>query len=72
MLESRCLTRYSIRWAFPIYLVYVRLNGIRTGSFGANLNEITMVGNGGVIKAQPTLPSTDGSSFYDTWVSSGP
>jgi hypothetical protein len=48
-------------------------NGV-LGSFGANLKTITMVSeqDGTTIKAQPSALSQDGTSFFDTWHSSGP
>lgn len=42
------------------------------GSFGASVQEITMVTNTGVVKAQPSSLSSDGTSFSVTWKSSGP
>jgi hypothetical protein len=42
------------------------------GSFGANVQEITMVTSSGAVKAQPSGLTTDGTSFTDTWVSAGP
>jgi hypothetical protein len=42
------------------------------GSFGTNVQEITMVTNSGAQKALPSGLATDGTSFTDAWVSSGP
>jgi len=42
------------------------------GGFGASIQQITMVSNSGRIKAQPSSLSSDGASFSDSWVSSGP
>jgi hypothetical protein len=42
------------------------------GSFGANIQEITMVTSTGAVKAQPSNLATDGTSFSDTWMSAGP
>jgi hypothetical protein len=39
------------------------------GSFGANVQQITMVTNTGAVKAQPSSLTADGTSFSDTWVS---
>lgn len=41
------------------------------GSFGSNVQTITMVSQSGAIKAQPSALGLD-SSFSDTWVSAGP
>jgi len=44
-----------------------------TGSSGADVQEITMVGeNGTTLKASPSALSTDGTSFAVTWLSAGP
>lgn len=43
------------------------------GSFGGSVVEISMVNESGTaIKAAPSALSSDGSSFFDTWYSSGP
>lgn len=43
------------------------------GSFGANVQQITMVtSRGSITKAAPTALSTDGTSFNVTWASAGP
>ncbi len=42
------------------------------GTFGANVQKITMVTSGGATKASPSNPSTDSTSFSVSWVSSGP
>jgi peptidase A4-like protein len=42
------------------------------GKFGANVDEITMETNSGIRESQPSNLSKDGSSFMDTWLSSGP
>ena len=43
------------------------------GSFGSNVQVITMVSNSGAVKAQPSsLSGTNGDSFSVTWKSSGP
>ena len=44
------------------------------GSFGSNVYQITMVSvsDPSVSKAVPSSLSSDGSSFSDVWVSSGP
>ena len=44
------------------------------GSFGSNVQDITMVGQRAPhpIKAQPSSLSTDGTSFWVTWLSTGP
>jgi len=42
------------------------------GSFGSNVQTITMVSQSGAIKAQPSALGPDASSFSDTWVSAGP
>ncbi len=42
------------------------------GAFGTSVHEITMVTNGGAIKASPSALSSDGTSFTVSWVSSGP
>jgi hypothetical protein len=42
------------------------------GSFGASVQQITMVTNSGVVKAQPSSLSSDGTSFSVTWKSAGP
>jgi len=42
------------------------------GSFGASVQQITMVTNSGVVKAQPSPLSSDGTSFSVTWKSAGP
>jgi hypothetical protein len=39
------------------------------GSFGANVQQITMVNSSGQVKAQPSALTADGSSFTDDWVS---
>jgi peptidase A4-like protein len=55
---------------------YATINGVTgsIGSFGSNVQVITMVSNSGsgAIKAQPSSLSSDGTSFSVTWVSSGP
>ena len=42
------------------------------GTFGSNVQKITMVTSGGATKASPSNPSSDSTSFSVTWVSSGP
>lgn len=42
------------------------------GSFGSNVQSITMVTSSGAVKAQPSALSTDGTSFSVTWKSAGP
>src|SRR5439155_4864413 len=42
------------------------------GTFGSNVQKITMVTSGGATKASPSNPSSDNTSFSVTWVSSGP
>jgi len=42
------------------------------GSFGASVQQITMVSNSGAVKAQPSALSGSGDSFSVTWKSSGP
>jgi hypothetical protein len=42
------------------------------GSFGGSVSEITMVGDTGAIKAEPSKLSGKGSSFSDGWISPGP
>ncbi len=42
------------------------------GSFGANVQSITMVTSSNAVKAQPSALSTDGTSFSVTWKSAGP
>jgi hypothetical protein len=42
------------------------------GTFGSNVQQITMVTSGGATKASPSNPSSDNTSFSVTWVSSGP
>ncbi len=42
------------------------------GTFGTNVQKITMVTSGGATKASPSNPSTDSTSFSVSWVSSGP
>ena len=42
------------------------------GGFGSAVQQVTMVSNAGTVKAQPSSLSSDGSSFSDTWLSSGP
>jgi hypothetical protein len=53
---------------------YATINGVpgTIGSFGSNVHQITMVTNGGVVKASPSSLSTDGTSFTVTWKSAGP
>jgi hypothetical protein len=48
------------------------MGGPPAGGFGASIRQITMVSNSGGIKAQPSSLPSDGTSFSDTWVSSGP
>ena len=42
------------------------------GTFGSNVQKITMVTSSGATKASPSNPSSDSTSFSVTWVSSGP
>ncbi len=42
------------------------------GSFGSNVQKITMVTSSGAVKASPSALSSDGTSFSVQWVSSGP
>ena len=42
------------------------------GSFGAAVQQITMVSNSGAVKAQPSALSGSGDGFSVTWKSSGP
>ncbi len=42
------------------------------GSFGSNVQSISMVTSSGVLKAQSSALSTDGTSFSVTWKSAGP
>src|SRR3989454_8549240 len=42
------------------------------GSFGAAVQQITMVSTSGAVKAQPSALSGSGDSFSVTWKSSGP
>jgi hypothetical protein len=42
------------------------------GSFGASVQQITMVTSSGAVKAQPSALSSSGDSFSVTWKSSGP
>ncbi len=53
---------------------FATVNGVTgaIGSFGSNVQSITMVTNSGVVKAQPSSLSSDGTSFSVTWKSSGP
>ncbi len=41
------------------------------GSFGSNVQEITMVTSSGAVKASPSALSSDGTSFSVQWLSSG-
>ncbi len=52
---------------------YATISGT-TGAFNsfANVHKITMVTSSGATKASPSNPSSDGTSFSVTWVSSGP
>ncbi len=47
-------------------------NSASIGSFGSNVQKITMVTSSGAVKASPSTLSSDGSSFSVQWVSSGP
>jgi len=55
---------------------FVTVNGTAgsIGSFGADVQEITMVGEHApyATKAAPSALTTDGTSFTDTWYSAGP
>ncbi len=53
---------------------YATVGGISDpiGSFGQNVQQITMVTSSGALKAQPSSLSTDGTSFNMTWYSAGP
>ncbi len=53
---------------------YATINGVTGsfGSFGSNVQQITMVAYDGSVKAQPSALSTDGTSFSVTWKSKGP
>jgi len=42
------------------------------GAFGNSVSQITMVTSSGVVKALPSALSADGTSFSDSWLSSGP
>lgn len=42
------------------------------GSFGGNVDEITMESSNGTHESQPSGLSDKGSSFRDSWLSSGP
>src|SRR6266576_2885438 len=52
---------------------YATINGATggIGSFGsANIHRITMVNNSGATLAEPSVLSTDGTSFTETWFAS--
>jgi hypothetical protein len=53
---------------------YATVHGVTgaLGSFGSNVQSITMVTSGGVTKAQPSPVSADGTSFTVQWFSPGP
>jgi len=53
---------------------YATVNGVTgpIGSFGASVQPITMTTHLGVVKAQPSALSVDGTSFSVQWKSAGP
>ncbi len=53
---------------------YATIGGVTgaIGSFGSNVQQITMVTASGTVKASPSSLSTDGTSFTVTWSSAGP
>lgn len=53
---------------------YATIGGVTAaiGSFGSNVQSITMVTSAGAVKASPSALSPDGTSFSVSWRSSGP
>ncbi len=53
---------------------FATINGVPSaiGSFGSNVQQITMATNSGAVKASPSNLSSDGTSFTVTWKSAGP
>lgn len=53
---------------------YATMGGVSKplGSFGSSIQQITMVTGSGVLKAAPSVISSDGTSFFVQWYSSGP
>lgn len=67
---------FGYDYTFQPQTCYATVNGITggIGSFGSSVWQVTMVSlsNPSQLKAQPSPLSSDGTSFYVTWLSAGP
>jgi len=56
-------------YANVAFTCYATVNGVegQLSSFGSAVYEVTMITNSLTVKAQPSLLSTDGTSFAVTW-----